>query len=307
MRKDGLGSKPALLFNAGLSYEKTDACEHTADLFERFLALQPDAAASVGDRLKAAQTCAPIVRIDSNPPGAKVEIDDVSRGLTPLSARLRSGKHEVRITLHRHVVTTRAIEVLPGVPSEIEVNLEPERVEAYVRLEIDPDVTVELNDELVRGPHRGSRKVAPGSVAAVIRRDACAPEVRQLTVEAGNSITLWALEKCPKAEATAVETTVERTEERSGALPAVAWIASAASIAALGVGVGFAVVAQGAASDREAELEKPLAMRSIDALHDAEDRATSHASRANIMYGTAGAFAVGALILWIVEWTAEAE
>src|SRR5262249_29738636 len=95
-----LGKSPELLFNAGLSFERIEACDRVAELFARYLAEKPGAStADLRYRLKKARDCAPEVDVKSNPPKALVEIDNDPRGITPAKLNLRAGAHTLRLTL----------------------------------------------------------------------------------------------------------------------------------------------------------------------------------------------------------------
>src|SRR5205823_741253 len=99
----GLGSKPELLFNAGLSFERLDACDRVAELYARYLALKPQAAsADLTYRLNKARECAPEVAVKSDPPKALVTVDGDPRGVTPVKLNLKTGTHTVRLTLEEH-------------------------------------------------------------------------------------------------------------------------------------------------------------------------------------------------------------
>jgi tetratricopeptide (TPR) repeat protein len=98
-----LTPKPELYYNAGLAYERLDQCERTAQMYEKFLSMKPDAAnPDLKYRVKKAAECAPEIEISTDPGGADVVIDGVERGKSPLRVRVRAGAHRLRLALEGH-------------------------------------------------------------------------------------------------------------------------------------------------------------------------------------------------------------
>jgi hypothetical protein len=108
-----LPEKPMLFFNAGLAYERAGICERAAEMFDRFAA-QDRTALEYPDfveRRRKADACAPSLRIESRPSGARVSIDGSERGVTPLELRVRSGRHRIGLALAAHEPLEDEIEV----------------------------------------------------------------------------------------------------------------------------------------------------------------------------------------------------
>lgn len=121
----GLGAKPELLFNAGLAFERIDACDRVADLFTRYLEAKPSArTADLEFRLSRAKECAPEVSVASDPLGAEVSVDGTVRGRTPILLRLKTGTHTVKIELTGFKAQQRTINVEARKPTTINERLE---------------------------------------------------------------------------------------------------------------------------------------------------------------------------------------
>lgn len=116
--------QPGLIANQGLVLDKLGRYADAVAAFERFLATQPPA-----DKVEAARAILlrlkPEVRIESEPPGAEVRIDDGGRrlGRTPLKLYLVAGPHVVRLTHPEFQPIEQRIEVRPGEPMTVRVPL----------------------------------------------------------------------------------------------------------------------------------------------------------------------------------------
>ena len=108
-------TKPRLLFNAGVSYERAGQCDRVAALFARFILLQPDAAQDnlLRERLRMARVCAPTIRLQTSPPGAAVAIDGKSVGSTPVSLRLKHGPHALTLRRDGHATRDIRLDIIP--------------------------------------------------------------------------------------------------------------------------------------------------------------------------------------------------
>lgn len=126
--KSGLGARPELLYNAGLAFEETRACDRVAELFVRFLVAAPESASSSDfvERLERARTCAPEVTITSAPVGARVVIDGAERGVTPLKVHLKNGEHMLEMALKGHGGLKQSVFIEAGKPIEVARTLDPE-------------------------------------------------------------------------------------------------------------------------------------------------------------------------------------
>ena len=64
-----------------------------------------------------------LLLISSTPPRAKIYIDDVYYGLTPLRLELVAGVHDIRAAMARHKASTEKVSVRKGETTEIEMEL----------------------------------------------------------------------------------------------------------------------------------------------------------------------------------------
>ncbi len=68
------------------------------------------------------------ISVNSYPPGARVEVDDVVRGYTPLVVRnVPAGRHEVKVRLSGYRTFTEDVDVRPGRTAVVDVRLRPDR------------------------------------------------------------------------------------------------------------------------------------------------------------------------------------
>jgi hypothetical protein len=99
--REQLGGRAALSFNAGVAFQQAGTCDRAAELFDQFRSLDAASAqkAEVKGRIEAADRCAPMVDITSEPPGASVQLDGRAVGKTPLEMRVRAGPHRIAMDL----------------------------------------------------------------------------------------------------------------------------------------------------------------------------------------------------------------
>ncbi len=124
-----------MLYSIAVSYQNLEAWQECVNFMERYLEK-----ASVGPKRDRAEntrkSCeARIERdqqliIETDPPGARVFIDDRARGVvgtTPFRNYMRPGAHKVWIELDGHEVVTQDIEVQKAEPFRMNVSLRRER------------------------------------------------------------------------------------------------------------------------------------------------------------------------------------
>jgi hypothetical protein len=182
----GLGSKPELLFNAGLSFERTGDCERAADLYDRYLTQRPDAGADpeLLSRIERQRSCAPELVVVTTPPGAVVSVDGKALGLSPLRAHVKKGAHALRITLLSHRVVEKAIDVEAALA--IEERLEALAGEGRLALHAIGEGDVALDGKFAgKGPFDVTFTLTAGPHQIRVSRPLCKPAEFNADIEAG--------------------------------------------------------------------------------------------------------------------------
>ena len=172
-----LEAPPALLFNAGLAYERAGMCVAVAEFFGRFIEEDPDAAArgTLGSRLDAARRCAPLIRIETQPPGADVTIDGVHRGKTPGAWRITSGTHSIRLHRDGWGAVDSTFSVNAGEPRTIQFPLTRATTpKVAVAVAVSADAMLFVDDALVcASTCAGVHRVAAGLRRLRIEKAGC--------------------------------------------------------------------------------------------------------------------------------------
>ena len=89
------------------------------------------------------------IDMSSSPPGANIFVDDVLVGITPFSAELLQGEHDLRIKLPRHKLFRKVIRVIANEDQDIKgIILEP--ADATVQITTVPDkANITINGEYI--------------------------------------------------------------------------------------------------------------------------------------------------------------
>jgi hypothetical protein len=128
---------PANLYNIAKSYERLGASSLCVDAFDAYLEAHqathgrpaPDAV-DVRNAMDKCRLGARIpLSIESEPPGASVYLDDMTKllGQTPYATTTDPGAYRLRLTLDGHVPFDRTLEVRPGEPLKVVFKLEKHR------------------------------------------------------------------------------------------------------------------------------------------------------------------------------------
>jgi PEGA domain-containing protein len=214
-----LGKSPELLFNAGLSFERIEACDRVAELFARYLAEKPEAAtADLRYRLKRARDCAPEVDVKSNPPKAIVEIDGDPRGITPAKLHLRSGAHTLRLTLDGHEPLEASFNVRLHRPMALSYKLKTSARGGRIALDLGPGVSLSIDGARAsEGPFHGYKELALGSHQVLIEKEGCRPKNLQIKVPGdAEPITVDANLECKTVSAAADTGAIAPHSESAG-------------------------------------------------------------------------------------------
>lgn len=109
---------PTFLFNVAVVYDQwTGHCAESLEAFERFFAacqrckVKPTATARFA---RVQERCQVRLAVETTPPGARVEIDDVDRGATPVEVVLVPGRHRVEIRKEGFLTAREEVLLEPG-------------------------------------------------------------------------------------------------------------------------------------------------------------------------------------------------
>lgn len=163
-----LSGKPELLYNASLAHLRAGACERAAASFEQVLVLDPEASKSrkLASQLREARECAPLVALETEPPGARVTVDGVPRGETPLSLRLATGRHAIDFALDGHEALRKELSVERGNETTLRAKLDPLAVAVGTPLtRAPPDASPGPSQEALR-PRSEIEDTAPANEVA---------------------------------------------------------------------------------------------------------------------------------------------
>jgi hypothetical protein len=262
-----LTPKPDLLYNAGLAYERLDRCDRVAELYEKFLTEKPEAATpDLEYRLEKARACAPEIEISTDPGGAKVIIDGVERGISPLSLRVRSGEHRLHLALAGYASLEETIDV------------DPKGNRAFMRvLESAGDRARAETPAINASPEpRPSQPGAPPPIAPPsVHTPAVPPRPGTLTAPIG-------------------------PEAPSSSLRPWAWVTGGTGVAALGTGVILAVLTQNAIDRRDAEIAKGTDQANDRYVRDQQNQAASLAVARDVTLGVGAASVVTSAVLFLL-------
>lgn len=306
IEENGLGPKPELLYNAGLAFERIDACDVAADLFERFIAAKPEPSALESARLRLAKAsaCAPEVTIDTTPPGADVRVDEEPRGTSPIKIRLREGTHRVALELEGHETFRGSFVVRPGHALSFLQALHPIRTTGRIAVDLREGTTLFIDDaSVLRGPYRADEEVSSGAHRIRIERAGCAsPSIEIDVPEDARVVVPDALDLgCAPAGLGAPVAPSVRAASGVDALNAWGLGGAALGLAGLAVGATLAILSNKAADRRDAELAKGPEVARADLVRDEQDRAFDLAVGAHVSFGVAAAGVIGAGVLFVLD------
>lgn len=298
-----LPDKPELLFNAGLAYERLGACDRVVDFFGRYFELRPSARNPDLDfRFKKAVDCAPQIRFESRPAGARVAVDDRILGSTPWAAHVRAGPRRVRWTLASGEVYEEIVEITASAPKTITRALDVGLIEISGAA---PDTALTIDG--VRDPRPAGERLElpPGPHHIQLSRAGCETrEVKVLVERARKIVPVAGGLTCapPKLAAqTASPELTARAELDEGGSNTPAWIAVGAGGVFAAGGAVLAVLSKNAVGAQNAELTRPSAERDSALIRGERKDAVNFAIGAHVAFGTAIASAAAGAVLFLLE------
>lgn len=311
LEASNLVARPELLFNAGLAYERIDACDRVAQLFARYLADKPEAAtADLEYRLKRARDCAPEVEVRSTPPGALLSIDSEARGATPARLNIRAGAHVLRLTLEGYLPLDVPFSVEPRRPLALNHDLVPVARAGHLAIDAPPGTVVSIDGVRVAGgPPPGAREIAPGTHQVSISRPGCTPREVQVDVTAGVEPTMLdANLDCPAATASVARPPPSGAPGPPGAAIGVlppagvgVWAAAAVGAAGALTGTTLAILSHAAVNRRDAEIAKGEQAASDRYVRQQQNKARGLAIGADVAFGVAAAGLIAAGVLYLMD------
>lgn len=132
---DRLAPSARISFNIAKAYDRVDDAPNALAAYRDYLRRLPGAENAADTSLRIAELELALQRsgvqqvsVLSEPPGATVLIDGVSRGVTPWTGELPPGPHALSLRLSDHVVVERDFELPPRHAIDLVVALQPVRV-----------------------------------------------------------------------------------------------------------------------------------------------------------------------------------
>ncbi len=305
LKAAGHGTRPRLLYNAGLAFEELSDCDRAADLYVRYLAEAPDGAtADLKAQIAAVEACAPKAAISSSPSGAQVLVDGEPRGLTPFTLHLKPGNYTLTIEKPGYHPVRQAIAHQPARPLVFNTELAPTKDAGLLALDLSYAAEIFLDDEhIATGPYRGVRSMSVGQHHLRLEIPGCEPQRLTIDVPKGNKpLQLSPAKRCaplaedPPSLVVGAPTPVAPTVGPSFGV----WSSGGASLVALLAGGTFSVLHLRAADlrDRLNADENQTASAPIRAADDAAGR---WGIAASVSFGVAAIGLGSALALWLTD------
>jgi hypothetical protein len=136
---------PAIRANQGLAYEALGQNARALEAFQAFLDSNPppEKATKAKERVAA---LAPEVKIISDPPGARIYIDDQPKplGETPATLKLVADRHDIVLRKSGYKLEKLVVRVRIGTPTEASARLRPDTNAASTQRPIDADTPVQV-------------------------------------------------------------------------------------------------------------------------------------------------------------------
>lgn len=272
---------PKHLLNIAVSYGRARGhCSDALGAFERFFEICSDCAlrpAAVQDHQRHLTACQAALRIDSTPVGAKVSVDGLPKGTTPVSLALPAGRHAVRLEATDHSPLTHPVELDWQADTRLSLTLSPSPDRQGTLRLVDRPIgtTVRLNGDPVQGD--APLRLAPGA------------RTLELTTEAGLTRQLAVV--IPPGGEAVVDLGARLIPPPKDFRPH-AWT----SLAVAGAGLVVGGLAHAAYADAMAAERRAVGRSAVMA---ARDDATGRATLAQVGYGVALTGLIGGALFWL--------
>ncbi len=307
LKSGGLKAPPALLYNAGLAFERAGRCARVVALFERYLTLttSPSAVskpnvkrADLQKRLASAQRCAPQLVVHTEPSGALISLDGVDLGTAPLKQRVRFGAYTLRARLPGHRDIERSIAIVEGTPLALNLKMENQQRSGRVSIKLDRQVVLYLDGaRIAEGPYQGLKTVSAGVHELRFEEPGCPQRTLRIEVSQEAPFPVEAPRPCVKLSSGGERPRVKKTRKTSGWV----WASLGTGLIAAAAGGTMSGLYLSTASQRDRELTRPSSERDGALVVRLNDRGFGYSIGSGVGYGL-GAIGLGvALILWLVE------
>ena len=185
--------------------------------------------------LEAVKSFVAEVTLEVSEPSARVFVDDVLVGETPLSAPLRLdlGKRRLSVKKAGFLVASQTLELTGGETRAVSISLEAAPTEGRLRVVTSGGATIRVDGKVVGiGQWEGAVAAGAHQVDVVEKGK---DSYRERTEVRANDLT--SLQITLSSSTTPPAAPVER--ERGGGVPAWVWVASGVAITGIGVGAYF--------------------------------------------------------------------
>lgn len=152
--------------------------------FEQTVSIVPEETKYINANLKSTQGMA---SIKSNPMGAKVIIDGMDMGTTPLNRRLPEGTHQVEIEKDLYASVQFTINIQQGETTRVEKNLKSDF--GTLQIESTPNADINIDKELV-GHGSIDKKIASGTYYVTIEKRGFFSVKKMVVVKKGQTTSL---------------------------------------------------------------------------------------------------------------------
>jgi len=302
---------PTVLFNLGLCQEKQDRPLDAWRTYKRLLAEHSDlsfrsdveARTIVLERVLAKTHTH--LKLRTQPPGATLYLDAEANpaGETPYAVWLARGEHRVRLILEGHLTLEKELDLSSGGTSEQTLTLVAEGAPGRIELlEAGEGATVVLDGEPVgTTPDKATLEVSAGAHSLRLQRDGFAPFVAAAQVSAGATVQVrvtWVQLPSQAPARGQPGGSAQEAPARSAVAPLAAWLLGGTAVLAAGAGAALHAMAASSAADAR-DLSAPGS--DPDAWQSKVDEADRRAGIAFASYGLAGAAAVAAGVVLLLD------
>ncbi len=130
-----------------------------------------------------------LISIKSNPPGARIILDDQVLGKTPLlETRLESGQHQLSLELDTYQKVTKSFEIQDGDEVDISQDLIPNFSDVTISCLSTPNALLSLNGEEIGKLPYHNPKLMAGTYTIKISQDLWLPVEEELVIPANETI-----------------------------------------------------------------------------------------------------------------------
>ena len=286
------------------------------DMYERYLSGDADPALRgpveriAREQERAAQRTKTRLRVESDPLGAQLRVDDEAspRGETPLRTWLTYGVHRLELRRDGHASLVRVASVERGMAPSLRLGLVAASDAGRIAVDgATEGARIEIDDEWVgTAPLHEPVWVAAGTRRVRVVADGVPPVSEELTVTAGTTRRFDAASRVavvdPPLTEPVIDTGVDVSPPRDDGFrfPWYAWTTLGLTVAGLGTGITFTALTVDKAEEARGESDPDRYDRLVGEVDD-------YQLYSWIGYGIAGAGAIATTVVLILENTGRDE